>query len=597
MSTNSSYDFPIAKDAYVAFDGLSIKEKIRQRLNQTGVFTDQNFEGSNLNAINDAFGMIFSVLLFNLNKAVNEGRMDAQIYENVNRYVKQLDYKPIGHQTASLSFTLSVKNLLAGIYTIPRYSSIKLGGISYSFKDDISFVKSVDNTLEELTSVGDNNLLYQGTFIEYPLFNPAGTENEIIYLTTSDNISVDNFAIDVYVYRNNKWVKWNRTSSLYLHDSTEYVYECRFNENKRYELKFGNNINGSKLLSTDIVAIYYLKSDGTKGEVGANVLNGKKLSVYDSAQFASILADNSFISTTDATNLIFTNACASTYYTEPESIASIKQNAPANFRNQYSLTTAKSYETFIKSNFSSIIQDVVVKNNSDYLDGYIKYFYSIGLTQPHLESRALFNHLHFADSCNFNNVYIFVVPKSVANNLSYLTPAQKSVILSSMEEEKTLTAELVILDPVYIALDIALGMNGQTASLDDVSNTFIYIQKSSTTRRNDASIISDVNNLLTTYFSKSSNTLGQTVDLLNLQNKILGIDGIKKIYTYNSVDNSKVEGLRFVSWNPIVSGNTFENLVGTKTMEYFQFPYLFTSDFSNRIVIENGTNAAESIGS
>ena len=34
--------FPVPQDAYLAFDGLSIKDKIRQRLTQTGVFSDQN---------------------------------------------------------------------------------------------------------------------------------------------------------------------------------------------------------------------------------------------------------------------------------------------------------------------------------------------------------------------------------------------------------------------------------------------------------------------------------------------------------------------------------------------------------------------------
>lgn len=41
-------EYPIAKDSYVAFDGLSIKEKIKQNLNKSNLFANQNFEGSNL---------------------------------------------------------------------------------------------------------------------------------------------------------------------------------------------------------------------------------------------------------------------------------------------------------------------------------------------------------------------------------------------------------------------------------------------------------------------------------------------------------------------------------------------------------------------
>lgn len=99
-------DFPVEKDAYVAFDGLSIRDKLRQRLQQTGIFTDQNFEGSNLSAFNDALSMLVSLILYNVNKSSANGQFSiSKLYEIMNGIVKELDYKPIGHQTASLSLT------------------------------------------------------------------------------------------------------------------------------------------------------------------------------------------------------------------------------------------------------------------------------------------------------------------------------------------------------------------------------------------------------------------------------------------------------------------------------------------------------------
>ena len=68
MSDVLNGNFPVPKDSYLAFDGLTIKEKIKQRLNQTGIFTDQNFEGSNLAALNDVVAMVFSMLLYTLYK-------------------------------------------------------------------------------------------------------------------------------------------------------------------------------------------------------------------------------------------------------------------------------------------------------------------------------------------------------------------------------------------------------------------------------------------------------------------------------------------------------------------------------------------------
>lgn len=409
---------------------------------------------------------------------------------------------------------------------------------------------------------------------------------------------IDHFCLDVYIYRNNSWEKWNRTSSLYLNNANDSVYEMRFNENKRYELKFGNDINGKKLQSTDLVAIYYLKSDGTEGEVGANVLNGKKLNIFNSLQFSSIIKNNAlmtnYIDNSLVSNLLFNNSCGSTYYSEPESVDSIRQNAPANFRSQYSLTTAKSYETFIQSNFSSIIQDVKVKNNTEFLDTYIKYYYNLGLTQPQLESRALFNQLKFSDSCNFNNVYIFTVPKTVKNALGYVNSAQKELMISTMKEEKTLTAELIIMDPVYLALDIAIS-DGTSISFNNINTSNIYIQKNYNSRRNDSSIITEVNQIIQDYFARKNINLGQTIDLVYLQNLILGIDGVKKISTIDTLTNARVDGLKFIMWNPIIGDISLENLNGSKTLEDFQFPYLFSNSFINRIFVETGTSSVETI--
>lgn len=62
--------------------------------------------------------------------------------------LKEIGYNPVGHQTATLSFSMSAENMDAGIYTIPRYSNINVAGINYSLTTDLSFSK-VENTIKE----------------------------------------------------------------------------------------------------------------------------------------------------------------------------------------------------------------------------------------------------------------------------------------------------------------------------------------------------------------------------------------------------------------------------------------------------------------
>lgn len=591
MSDVTQSDFPISRDQYLSFDGLTIKEKIRQRLNQTGVFSDQNFEGSNLSAFNDVFGMVFSLLFYTLNKSSNEGQFtEATIYENMNRVVKFLDYKPVGHQTANVNFALSAQNIPAAIYNIPRYSYLVVGGVKYSFANDFGFVKTTDTSLESIDLSSDTSLLYQGGYQEFPIYTAQGNDNELLYITVNDTTLIDNFHIDVYVKSvNGKWERWNKAQSLYLSNGTDKAYELRYNENKRYELKFGNDINGKRLSAGDQVAVYYLASDGASGEVGANVLAGKTLQLFNTVQFNQIISDleiyNPFISQINAGGLIFANSCGSTYYSAPETVTDIRANAPGVFRSQYALTTANAYEGFIKSNFSNVVQAVKVKNNSDYLSGYVKYFYDLGLTQPHLESRALINHMRFSDACSFNNVYCFIVPKTVRNTLAYLNPSQKSLIISSIANEKTLTADIIPMDPVYLAFDFALSDSG-TTTISDQPNTQLVITKANSSRRNNNSIVTDVNNAIQTYFSRSTNTLGKLISIADLTAQLLGIEGVKAISTRRPDLGVTVSGIRLVQWNPVYIDASFATVNGNLQLEDFQFPYAYSADLTSRIIIE-----------
>jgi len=74
-------DFRIEQDGYVAFDAISLKDLIIERMNQQQVFTDQNYEGSNLSAIIDIVAYSYHVLIYYLNKNSSESNFSqAELY-------------------------------------------------------------------------------------------------------------------------------------------------------------------------------------------------------------------------------------------------------------------------------------------------------------------------------------------------------------------------------------------------------------------------------------------------------------------------------------------------------------------------------------
>lgn len=566
------------KNSYLAFDATSLRDLLIDRLNRGKVFTDQNYQGSNLSSLLDVVGFTFSTLMYYLNKTSSESMFsESQIYENMNRIVKILNYNPIGRLGQTVPYKFTVSNLLsAGNYTIPRYSYINVGGVFYSINQDTTFTK-LTNDEETINAIANTYLAYQGLYDEYPLYVASGVDNEIIFLSLNDDIYIDHFNIDVYVkkFGTDKWVKWTRCSELFLYSSDDTVYEVRFNQNKKYEIKFGDDINGKKLEQNDEVSIFYLKVSDKVSGIGPNALNESSLISYNSVRYVNILNDTStiyenFLTPYQLNYVKLNNDYPSTVFTPEENVDSIRNNAPKTFRSQYRLITSNDYESFLKSNYSLFLSDLKVVNNENYMANYIKYLYDLGLNEPQKDNRVLFNQVKFASSCNFNNIYVYMVPKNELQQ--YITPPQKEIILNGLQETKTLTSKIVPMDPVYIYVDFYVEKVDEYPTIDNINLSKLLITKSSNSRRSDSSIKSDIDKIFKKYFNRNVNKLGQLIDIFQISTDILNIDSIEKIQTYRSDNDTYIDGISFIFWNytyPEADAKVFSQNI---QLENFKYP-------------------------
>jgi hypothetical protein len=586
------------KNSYVSFDAVALRDLIIDRLNRGKVFTDQNYQGSNMSAFIDVISFTFSTLLFYLNKTSSESMFsESQIYENMNRVVKILNYNPVGRIGQSVPYKITATNSLsAGNYTIPRYSFISIGGDNYTVNQDITFTKFTNNE-EVIENIANTYLAYQGTYQEYPIYTSAGVENEIVYLSLSDDIYVDHFNIDVYVKysETNKWTKWNRCSELFLFTANDNVYEVRFNENKRYEIKFGDDINGKKLNKGDQVLIYFLNVKKGSVGIGPNALNNSSIVPFNSINYINILNDTSavyenYLTQDQLKQVKLNNDYPSNVFSDEENVDSIRKNAPKTFRSQYRLVTSTDYESFLKTNYSGFLSDLKVVSNENYLKNYIKYLYDIGLNEPQKDNRILFNQIKFSTSCNFNNLYVYMVPKNKMQQ--YLTPPQKEIIVNALEENKTLTSQIIPMDPVYVYIDFYLQKAGETISPINNEFTRIKITKSLNSRRADSAIKADIESIFKKYFGRGINKLGQIIDIYQIATDILNIESVEKIQTYRTDIDVLVEGLSFIFWNSVYPESDSQVTSQNIQLENFKFP-IFNNieNLFSRIDIMEKTNS------
>ena len=63
MANKNIQDYNLSDTGYVAFDAVSLKDIIIERLSRNGVFTDQNYEGSNWSAFIDVVSVSYHYLI------------------------------------------------------------------------------------------------------------------------------------------------------------------------------------------------------------------------------------------------------------------------------------------------------------------------------------------------------------------------------------------------------------------------------------------------------------------------------------------------------------------------------------------------------
>lgn len=591
MSDNQNLDYNLPQNAYVNFDAVSLKDFIIQRLNTNAQFTDQNYEGSNLASFIDIIAYSYHVLMFYLNQTGSESLFSqASLYENMNRIVKLIGYKPTGKQTSLVPVAcVANSGLAAGSYLLRKYSYFLVDNIQYTLLDDFPFEKTIAGT-ETIESIGSNMILSQGTVGEYPLYTAESVDYESFPIVVDNLVNgndtrfISHGSISIYVKEADTgiWFQYSEVDSLYLTSGTTKAFELRLNENGNYETKFGNDTFGRKLKVGDQVAVYYIQSNGDKGIISKNAINGNKIFNFASRQFDEIYSQTSTASNSElitiatSGSLNFTNTSNSTVIQSAETVEEIRNNAPFLISAQLRLVTENDYEVFLKKTIPNIINSVKVVNNETYINEYINYFYRICI-DPNKVNRVILNQVNFADSCDFNNINVFCVPKfDLATDASYpdfISESFKNLIIDLTREKKMISNEVVPRDPVYIAFDIGFD-NGSASKLAYDDTKFVVVRETKN-KINKETLKKRVRDLIVDFFDASNNGLGQKLDITSLTTSILSLEGIKSIRTANTKSNSSYNGISFISWNPLYE-NVDEDFVNqTTTLPFFKFPYFY----------------------
>lgn len=585
MSSIQFPEFPIPRSSYAAFDALTFKQLLIDRLNESKIFNDQNFEGSNINAWLDIVAFSYSTLLFYLNNQSAETTFSgAQLFENLNKIVSVLNYKPSGAQTSAAVVSLTAgPGVAPGTYTLPRYTFFNArSGTTYTLVTELPFEKTTNNEVEVIST--NEIVLFEGAPTEHPVFTASGEEYEVVTVTNQtddDDIVIADRTFTVFVKEeaDETWREYNEVNSLYLSSPNDRVFEKRLNANKNYEFTFGNGVFGRRLRPNDNVLIMYVTSSGPAGQINANNLADARATYYRSPLFDEVQNDVSSSTTLPFNNLqelFINNEANSSEHVQVESANEIRKNAPSIINAQQRLVTKQDYSSHIKKQYNQFVKDVSVVDNKEMTDKYLSFFFNkVQTTDISKINKFTNNVVNFSTSCHFNNINCFVVPNTIDtiqnNKLTYVPNALKTLIVNNASNIKNIAHNIVIHDPIYVAVE--LGVDPCiTEPITIVRNQSNKISKSELKRL--------VVETITTFFSNV--TIGQKLNFQLLNNLILSIDGVQNVHTIVSSNGEKVDGVLCSTWYPEFMSIERSSLAQVLQLENFEYAFLWNRNNLNK---------------
>lgn len=616
---------------YLRFSAYSIKEYLKQKLSNDKSLTDQLYEGSNITILIDLVSYMYQCFIYCLNNAAAESMFsDVQLYENINRLVKMLGYSPRGIIPSQGLFQIQNTGNNLEDRKIPQYSYIKLN------KQDKNGNTIYYSTKEQITINNSSPFqfhMYNGKWKLYStIFTASGSEYETFVLTglgsdIENGKYVADGMIDVYIQDSatgsfSQWKKteqelfavenYNDTTYAQVLNGTDKYFNLRLNENKTYEIKFGNGYIGKKLNRGDAVYVFYLDTNGLYGQINPDDLDeGIKLQ-HSPTDFGFIQDGPAFkgIFNIQPENTDYMNGLSGITLTNTTSIAqaeedveSIRNNAPESFKLGKRLVTASDYEYFVRNTWRSKVIDVKCQNNFEYIaTSFYKWLYNIGI-QRHNNPAYYLNEIDivkygykYCDPSDSNNVYIWVklYNEIVKNNAE--------AFKEQMQNVKDLTHEICFLEPIDVSFRICAASTEELLAnkekVDPLSimdnNNWLEITISNNSLYSNSVIQSYVEKIIVDFFDQTKQTLGAKVDYNQLLSQILAINGVERVRTvYQPTSNSVYQvpviknGISFATWSStmIEFGDDLDVSTSNRTLEEFQFPMLNEANLMNKIKV------------
>ncbi len=379
------------------FDG--VKDNLKNFLSQQDEFRDYDFEGSGMSVLLDVLAYNTHYLGYNANMLANEMFLDsADLRASVVSKAKQVGYTPTSATSSQATIDVVVNNATGATLTMSRGTqfSTTVNGTSYNFVNNADLSITPVDGVYKFSNVN----IFEGTYLNFKYtVNTSDTDQR--FIIPNDNVDTTTLTVTIQESSSDSTTNtYTLATGITGLDSTSKVYFLQEVENGRYEVTFGDGVLGKAVADGNIINLDYINTNRAEANGASTFALNGSIGGFSSATITTI-----------------SNASGGT---DPESITSIKYNAPRDYTSQDRAVTADDYKVLVKGLYANA-QAVQVYGGED------------------------------AETPDYGKVYISIRAKSGSN----LTETTKASIVTSLKQYAIASIRPVIIDPetTFITLD------------------------------------------------------------------------------------------------------------------------------------------------
>jgi len=310
------------------YDFDAIKTNLKNFLQGQTEFQDYDFEGSSLNILLDILSYNTHYLAYLANMATNEMYLDsADIRNNIVSLAKMIGYTPSSPRAPLASIDVTINNGSGTSVTMAK------GTIFTTTVDSVSYqyVTNSDVTITPVAGIYKFSSLpiYEGSLVTFK-YTVDVNDVDQKFIIPSANADTSTLLVKVQESSSDTTTNTYSLAGGYNNvTSTSKVYFIQEGQDGKYEVYFGDDVNGKKLADGNIVILEYIVTN-------KKVSNGA----------SSFTLSGNIGGFTDVTISTVSNSQGGS---DGETNESIRHNAPLQYSAQDRAVTSTDYESLVKT--------------------------------------------------------------------------------------------------------------------------------------------------------------------------------------------------------------------------------------------------------